>query len=191
MFGEEKAEWDKFYDFYKAKFGEEVGLMLSVFQNDDFEIDFVIGEDSGEIHGVRIMQMVPYTDDEEEEDDEELAEIETDEEDDSDEEDDDEMMEMIQYDFVKTAISKAEIKGEPLFQLEFGEKPQESEEGASTKEKNSPESEVEDNRDPFKMVMYALKKDDEEDHELTGVMMINNKNPDEITVFVEHPELEE
>jgi len=59
MFEEDKAEYLKFFDFYKKKFKEEVGLVPSVFENDDFEIDLAVGEDTGKIHGIRVMQIVP------------------------------------------------------------------------------------------------------------------------------------
>ena len=82
MFADEKAEWDKFYNFFKKEFNEEVGFMLGVFESDDYEIDLIVGEDSGDIHGVRIMQAIPYEDEEEDvEGDAEIAEIKTREDD--------------------------------------------------------------------------------------------------------------
>lgn len=196
MFEDEKAEWDKFFDFFKGKFNEEVGLMPGVFENDDFEIDLVVGEDTGDIHGIRIMQSIAYEDDEEDEEaDAEIEEIKTDEED--EEEDESDMVEMIQYDFVKMPIAETEIDGKPYFQLQFGtpdEEEKEEEEEKDDKqevEKTSTDDDEENEDEPwFKLVIYS-KKNENDEEEITGAVMVNEKNPEEITVFVEDPELEQ
>ncbi len=200
MFADEKAEWDKFYNFFKKEFNEEVGFMLGVFESDDYEIDLIVGEDSGDIHGVRIMQAIPYEDEEEDtEGDAEIAEIKTREDDEGDEgdegeeEDEDAMVEMIQYDFVKKPIAEAEIEGKPYFQLQFGN-PDKTEDEEATKETTPTEDEEtkekDDNDDGswFKLVIYSKQAEGEE-IELTGAVMVNGENPEEVTVFVEHPDL--
>ncbi|UYP45664.1 hypothetical protein NEF87_001949 [Candidatus Lokiarchaeum ossiferum] len=189
MFDDEKAEWDKFFDFFKEKFNEEVGLMPGVFENDDYEIDLIVGEETGDILGVRVMQSIAYEDDEEDEEgDAEIDEIATDEED--EEEDESDMVEMIQYDFVKMPIAETEIEGKPYFQLQFGSPEEESEEEEKQdKETSTEDKEEKEDNEWFKLVIYS-KKNENEEEEITGAVMVNEKNPEEITVFVEHPELE-
>ncbi len=182
MFDDEKEEWEKFFDFFKKKFNEEVGLMPGIFENDDFEVDLVIGEKSEEIYGIRILQTEEYDDeeDEEEEEDSEIDEIPT--KDDDDDEDESGLYEVIQYDLVKTPISEAELKGKPLFQLEFGSELENDLENEEPIEKT-----LEEENDPFKIVVYSQMKDDKV--EITGAVLSNTKNPDEISVFIEHAEL--
>ncbi|MHA1675431.1 MAG: hypothetical protein ACTSYI_17605 [Promethearchaeota archaeon] len=109
MFEEERKEFEIFFDFYQKKFKEEVGLLPGVYEDDDFEIDLVMGQDSEEFLGARIMQYVPVDEstleegdrideidelDDLKEDKEEGSENKTEEKDgdvyDEDEEDDDE-----------------------------------------------------------------------------------------------------
>ncbi len=59
MFEEERKEFEIFFNFYSKKFKEEVGLLPGVYEDDDFEIDLVMGQDSEEFLGARIMQYVP------------------------------------------------------------------------------------------------------------------------------------
>lgn len=174
MFGDEKAEWNKFFDFYKKKFKEEVGLVPSVFENDDFEIDLAVGEDSGKIHGIRVMHIVPH--EEEESDDEE--EEDEDEEKEGDDEDEEEEYEMICYDFVKTKSPLSELEGKPYFDLNFGSK----------KKKKKKKKKEEDDIDlPLKIQIYSKELNDKVI--ITGAVMINSDDPEDFTVLLENAEL--
>ena len=174
MFGDEKAEWNKFFDFYQKKFKEEVGLVPSVFENDDFEIDLAVGEDSGKIHGIRVMNIVPYEGGEDDED-----EKDEDDEDEKDEDDDDEEeYEMICYDFVKTKAPISELEGKPYFDLNF----------KSKKKKKKGKKKEEDDIDlPLKIQIYS--KNENEKVIITGAVMINSDNPEDFTVLMENTEL--
>ncbi|MHA1720369.1 MAG: hypothetical protein ACTSWX_11990 [Promethearchaeota archaeon] len=168
MFGDEKAEWNKFFDFYKKKFNEEVGLFPGVFENDDFEIDLVVGEDSGKVHGIRVMQIAPY----EEEDQEEEEVIIEGENDDEDEEE----YGMICYDLVKTNTTLAKLKGKPYFDLNFGTK------------KKKKKRKDDDIILPEKIQIYSKMQDD--NILITGAVMFNNSDdPEDITVLEETSEL--
>ena len=159
MFGNEKQEYIKYFDFYKKKFNEEVGLVPSVFENDDFEIDLAVGEDSGKIHGIRVMQIVPYEGEE--------GEGEEGEE-----------YEMICYDFVKTEDSLSELEGKPYFDLTFNSK----------KKEVKKEDDDDDDIDlPLKIQIYS--KNDNDKVIITGAVMINSDEPDDFTVLLENAEL--
>ena len=173
MFGDEKAEYIKFFDFYKKKFNEEVGLVPSVFENDDFEIDLAVGEDSGKIHGIRVMQIAPYEGEEGEEGDEE----EDDEAGDEDEEEEDEYV-MICYDFVKTEAPLSELEGKPYFDLTFNSK---------KKEDKKEEDDDDDIKLPLKIQIYSKNENDKVI--ITGAVMINSDDPEDITVLMETSEL--
>ena len=175
MFGEEKEEWNKFFDFYQKKFKEEVGLVPSVFENDDFEIDLAVGEDTGKIHGIRVMQIVPYEGEEGEESDEE--EEEEDEAGDEDEEEGEEY-EMICYDFVRTEATLSELEGKPYFDLTFNSK---------KKEDEKEEEDDDDIKLPLKIQIYSKNENDKVI--ITGAVMINSDDPEDITVMMETTEL--
>ena len=169
MFGDEKAEWIKFFDFYQKKFKEEVSLVPSVFENDDFEVDLVVGEDSGKIYGIRVMQIIPY---EGKEDDEEEEEDEEDEE--------EEEYEMICYDFVKTTSPLSVLEGKPYFDLNFKSKKKEK--------KEKKKEEEDDNIDlPQKIQIYSKKLNYKVI--ITGAVMINSDDPEDLTVLTENTEL--
>lgn len=117
MFSEEREMWKKFFDMFKKHFDEEVGLVPSVYESDDLDVDFIVGEKSGALFGVQVLQLFPEgeldeEDNEEEEDDE-------DEEEDEDDEDDPTGYEVIEYRFVKTDKKVDEIKEKKLLSLEF------------------------------------------------------------------------
>ncbi len=164
MFGDEKAEYIKFFDFYKKQFKKEVGLVPSVFENDVFEIDLAVGEDTGKIHGIRVMQIVPYEREEGEEDEEE----------------EEEEYEMICYDFVRTEAPLSELEGKPYFDLTFNSK----------KKEDKKEDEDEDDDDiklPLKIQIYS--KNEKDKVIITGAVMINSDDPEDITVMLENSEL--
>ncbi|MHA1584801.1 MAG: hypothetical protein ACTSWL_06075 [Promethearchaeota archaeon] len=180
MFEEEKEEWTKFFDFYKTKFGEEVGVMPGVFENDDFELDLFVGDETGEIRGIRVLQAVPFEDDGEndEEDDEEDEDLAVDEED--DEEDEDEVFEIYSYDFVaNSALKPSDLAGEPYFSLEFnsgGEENEDEEPNDDSAEKVDVEVEEsndgitdedinEEGNGTFKIVIYGINENSEEEHD--------------------------
>ena len=164
MFGNEKQEYIKYFDFYKKKFNEEVGLVPSVFENDDFEIDLAVGEDSGKIHGIRVMQIVPYEGEEGEGEE--------------GEEEEGEEYEMICYDFVKTEDSLSELEGKPYFDLTFNSK----------KKEVKKEDDDDDDIDlPLKIQIYS--KNDNDKVIITGAVMINSDEPDDFTVLLENAEL--
>ena len=73
MFSNERKMWKKFFDTFKLHFEEEVGLVPSVYESDDGEldIDFIVGEKSNTLFGVMVIQHVF---DEEEEGEEEEVE---------------------------------------------------------------------------------------------------------------------
>ena len=174
MFGDEKAEWNKFFDFYKKKYKEEVGFVPSVFENDDFEVDLVVGEDSGKIHGIRVMQIVPYEEEGEEEEEEE------DEEDDKEKEGEEEEYEMICYDFVKNKSPLSALEGKPYFDLNFKSKKKDK------KEKKN-EEENDDIDLPLKIQIYSKNENDKVI--ITGAVMINSDDPEDFTVLMETTEL--
>ena len=178
MFGDEKAEYIKFFDFYKKKFKEEVGLVPSVFENDDFEIDLAVGEDTGKIHGIRVMQIVPYEGEEGEEGDEEEGDDEAGDEDEKEgEEDEGEEDEMICYDFVRTEAPLSELEGKPYFDLTFNSK----------KKEDKNEDDDDDIKLPLKIQIYSKNENDKVI--ITGAVMINSDDPEDFTVLMETTEL--
>ena len=176
MFGDEKAEYIKFFDFYKKKFNEEVGLVPSVFENDDFEIDLAVGEDSGKIHGIRVMQIVPYEGEEGEEGDEEEGDDEAGDEDEKEGEE----YEMICYDFVRTEATLSELEGKPYFDLTFNSKKKED-------EKEVDGDDDDDIKLPLKIKIYSKNENDKVI--ITGAVMINSDDPEDITIMLENSEL--
>ena len=77
MFEEEREMWEKFFGYFKKKFNEDVGILPGAFEDEDIEIDMIIGEQTKKVRGIRVFQL---TDEEFDDDDEDL-----DEEEDSDE----------------------------------------------------------------------------------------------------------
>ena len=110
MFSEEREMWKKFFDMFKKHFNEEVGLVPSVYESDDLDIDFIVGEKSGALFGVQLFQLLPEGEVDEED-------IEDEEEDEYDE--DGPIRYSIEYRFVKTDKKVEEIKEKKLLSLEF------------------------------------------------------------------------
>jgi hypothetical protein len=94
MFSEEREMWKKFFDMFKKHFNEEVGLLPSVYESDEeaLDIDFIVGEESGTLFGVQVMQYFEEDEDEDnkDEDDEDEDDEDEDDEDEDDEDEDDE-----------------------------------------------------------------------------------------------------
>ncbi|MHA1112149.1 MAG: hypothetical protein ACTSRE_13660 [Promethearchaeota archaeon] len=113
MFSEEKEMWKKFFDMFKKHFNEEVGLVPSVYESDDLDVDFIVGEKSGALFGVQVLQLFPEGELEEDE-------VEGEEEEDDDENDEDGPTGyVIEYRFVKTDKKVEQIKEKKLLSLEF------------------------------------------------------------------------
>ena len=168
MFGDEKEEWNKFFDYYQKKYKEEVGLVPSVFENDDFEVDLVVGEDSGKIHGIRVMQIILYEGEEGDNDEEEEEE--------EDDDDEGEEYETICYDFAKTKSPLSELEGKPYFDLNF-----------KSKKKKTKKKEDDDIDLPLKIQIYSKNENDKVI--ITGAVMINSDDPEDFTVLMETTEL--
>ena len=112
MFSEEREMWKNFFDMFKKHFNEEVGLVPSVYESDNLDVDFIVGEKSGVLFGVQVLQLFP-----EGELDEEDEEGEEEEEEDDDE--DGPTGYVIEYRFVKSDKKVEEIKEKKLLSLEF------------------------------------------------------------------------
>ena len=112
MFSEERARWKKFFDIFKKHFNEEVGLVPSVYESEEIDIDFVLGEESGQLFGIKVMQLFPDEEYEEETEDEE-------EEEEEGEDEDGPGGYVIEYTFVKTEKKVEEIKDKLRYDLDF------------------------------------------------------------------------
>ncbi|MHA1521889.1 MAG: hypothetical protein ACTSVZ_09085 [Promethearchaeota archaeon] len=179
MFEEERREFEIFFNYFEKKFKEEIGLLPGIYEDDDFEIDMVMGQDSEEFYGVRIMQYVPVDESTLEEGDrldeiDEIADLEEDKKDeggkddgdededdeeyDEDEDDEDELMEMILYDFVKTSEENPSIDGQPYFQIVLNapgdDEEEEGEEGKNTDSEVKTEPKTEP-KPELKLLIYA------------------------------------
>jgi len=53
-----------FFDYYKKRFGEEVVILPVIYEQNNIEIDLVIGESSGNILGLRYYENAPETEEE-------------------------------------------------------------------------------------------------------------------------------
>ena len=85
MFDEEREMWEKFFGYFKKKFGEEVGILPGAFEDDDIEVDMIIGESTKLVRGIRVFQLLE--DDEAFDSDEDDDNVEPDTDDDEDSED--------------------------------------------------------------------------------------------------------
>lgn len=140
MFEEEREMWEKFFGFFKGKFNEDVGILPGAFEDEDIEIDMIIGENSKLVRGIRVFQLLEddFEDDEgeesdecletdgdeteeEEEQEEELVDDEEDDdgEDDDGEDDDDEDQGILVYDLIYNP--KAKPSGVVAVELDFPE----------------------------------------------------------------------
>ncbi len=164
MFSEERERWKKFFDVFQKHFGEEVGFVPSVYESDDIDIDFIMGEESGKLFGLQVLQLFP---DEEYEGDDDEDEDEDDEEevDDEEEEDDDEPTGyVIEYTFIITDTKPEEIKDEKIYELDFN-------------------METEGEAEKIHLDFFANKDD-----EFTAVIVLINE--DFFGVFKEHPDFD-
>ena len=162
MFSEEREQWKKFFDVFKKHFDEEVGLVPSVYESEDIDIDFVLGEESGQLYGVKVLQLFP---------DEEFEGEENEEEEDEDEEEDDDDQDgptgyVIEYTFIKTDKKVEDIKDKLRFELDF-----------------ELESEDDDN-EKIHLDFYA-----NNDDEFTALVVTIDKQF--FGVYLEHPDFED
>jgi hypothetical protein len=180
MFDEMKAEWDRFFNFYKNRFNEEVEYMPEIFGDEHLEMDLVIGQDSGLVRGLRFIVILDSDEDDEDEEgeddaeggEEDEAEAEGDDEDvdlddDSDDEDD-EAVDVVGYDLA--AQDGAVVTGQPLLELTFlkrgeGEDEENDEEPADLGEDEEFEGE-------YEMVLKVYTEDGTLDTEPTGAEVL-------------------
>lgn len=92
MFEEERKMWEKFFGFFKGKFNEDVGILPGAFEDEDIEIDMIIGENSKLVRGIRVFQLLEddFEDDEESDEEESDECLETDGDDKEEEEEEEE-----------------------------------------------------------------------------------------------------
>ncbi len=135
MFEEEREMWEKFFGFFKGKFNEDVGILPGAFEDEDIEIDMIIGENSKLVRGIRVFQLLEddFEDDEESDEEESDECLETDGDDKEEEEeeeeeedveededdDDDEDQEILVYDLIYSP--KAKPSGVVAVELDFPE----------------------------------------------------------------------
>ena len=162
--------------------------MTGVFEDDNFEVDMIVGDKTEEIRGLRIMQMVEFEEEEDKEADakanaevDELPDLEGEEEKEGDEEDT-EIVEVLGYDFVVTKGAK--LEGTPLFKIEMakGNEEEGEEDGESAKEEAT---ELDDADVWLTITVYA-----DEEMNLSGAMIVKTENPDEPLILVEDEGLE-
>ena len=217
MFEEEREEYAKFFDFFKTMFKEDVGFIPSIYEDDDFEIDLIIGEDSGEIRGIRVLQMMSADEEEdlewegsakevlespeEEADEDEIEEEDDKEEDDETEEDDeeDDIFEMYQYDFVATDYEPGKIVGNLCLETTFDmpnhedeEEEEETEEEDQSIESKESESQVEKhNGEWYHLRLYGVKSETEEaEIDIRCALLENGDHPEKKHLFLPHPQLD-
>ena len=155
--------------------------MTGVFEDDNFEVDMIVGDKTEEIRGLRVMQMVEYEEEEDKEADakdnaevDELPDLEG-------EEEDTEIVEVLGYDFIVTKGGK--LKGTPLFKIEMAQGNEE--EGEENGEKAQEEvTELDDADIWLTITVYA-----DEEMNLTGAMIVKTEKPDEPLILVEDAEL--
>jgi len=164
MFSEERARWTKFFDMFKKHFNEEVGFIPSVYESDDIDIDFIVGEEKSQLYGIQVLQMFPDGELDEEDEEGEREEDDDDNKDDDDEDDDEPVGYVIEYMFVKTDQKVEDITDEKRFELDF-------------------DLESEGDAEKVHLDFYANKDD-----EFTAITVkINNEFHG---VFLEHPEFD-
>ncbi|MHA1519202.1 MAG: hypothetical protein ACTSRK_03375 [Promethearchaeota archaeon] len=95
MFDDERREFEILFNFYKKKFKEEIYYIPGVYCDRDFEVNLLMGYNSEDLLGARILQYPIHKHDEYEDD----------------------IQELIQYDFVKTSEKNSSIEGQPYFQF--------------------------------------------------------------------------
>jgi hypothetical protein len=185
MFDTEKAEYEKFFDFYKKKFDEEVAIMPGVFEDDDFEIDLLVGEKSETIRGVRILNFQPYEEEDDEEDKkankeiDELPEAEEDEDESDSEDDEEDVVEVFCYDLVATEGGK--IKGELLFEIYFRAPGEDSE-----VEGDEEQEEIKTTEENYwaNLKVYAS------DEGISSASLSYREKPNEEIILLDDPELD-
>ncbi|WP_457557330.1 hypothetical protein [Candidatus Harpocratesius sp.] len=193
MFENERKESEAFFNYFLDKFNEEVGLLLAFYDDDEFEIDLIVGMDTETIYGLNILQYISsekgyeefgnqddensdhvekdddeeYNSDEEKEDDEEEDDSDEDEDDEEDEGND--VIEEIQYMFVKMEISPSNLEGKPYFQIDLAETSKEQEEKQSAEDNDNLNSIPQFEENALRLIIYAKPTNGFEDEDITDL----------------------
>ncbi|MCF2139570.1 MAG: hypothetical protein K9W44_05910 [Candidatus Lokiarchaeota archaeon] len=209
MFENERKESEAFFNYFSDKFNEEVGLLLAFYDDDEFEIDLIVGMDTETIYGLNILQYVSSEEGDEEfgNQDEENSdyvkgddeEDDIDEEDDSDEDEENDFIEEIQYMFVKMEISPSNLEGKPYFQIDLAETSKEQEEKQSAEDDDNVNSLPQLEENALRLIIYAKPLNGFEDEDitdlpgekirLTGAVMIKGNDKESLVVFSEDPSI--
>ncbi|MHA1776726.1 MAG: hypothetical protein ACTSWC_08105 [Promethearchaeota archaeon] len=170
MFESEREESDAFFSYFSEKYGEEVGLMLSFYDDEEFEIDLIVGMDSETIYGLNVIQSLLAENIEEDREDNE------DGDDDEDDEDEDEYVDELQYLFVKMDIPPSKLEGKPYFQIDLSENPgnesnleSEPSETQIASSSNNPDKSANPKNEVVSVIFYAKPLPSAENQELSDL----------------------
>ena len=162
MFDEEREALDNLFKYFESKFKEEVGIMAGVVEEEEFELDLIVGMDSDLVRGIRLLQFLPSEDGE------------------AVNEDGEDLYDVIVYDFVASEASTAP-DGDVLFEVKIAAPGCHDKDGEACCDDGGGD-------DSFWIKVTVFVKEDEEGAELTGILMTYLASGETIR-FVEDPSL--
>ncbi|MHA1729841.1 MAG: hypothetical protein ACTSWY_14090 [Promethearchaeota archaeon] len=165
MFEEERKEWNAFFNYYKEKFGEDVGLKAAVYEDDQYEIDLAVGENSEKILGFRIINYVENTGEESDNKKENEDEEETEKGEEGEEE---EIFDVFAYDLVRDF---GKISGKPMIKFSLDDE----------------NNEINKN-DQLSVTIYS--ENGEINSDITCAIIIKTSEPNKRILFGNDPEFE-
>jgi hypothetical protein len=194
MIADEDRELAAVLGYYENKFQTKVGIMFSVIDDEDVELDLIVDPENKHVLGMRLYKIFPADEEEGEEgkpsenedtpdDDEEPAG--EDKEDDEDDEDEEEIVEVILYDLVLT--EGAEIAGDPWIKASVKASECECEDDEENPEVEETEHEEDEGKDWIDITVFV--KEDDEGAEVSGATVEYVEEPDRKDTFVEDAEL--
>jgi hypothetical protein len=206
---EEDKDMQNVLAYYEKRFKEDIGIMLGVVEHEDIEVDLIVGTDSNQVLGMRVLQSVPAEDIDASENDVPAAndaeqvpasdgESSSEDEGEDDEVDDDnELIDVIIYDLTRVDDPKAKVKGEPALKFLVGapiyeddsddeEKPAEKQE--PKKAPTGGDEAVEKEKYWLEISLY-WKIDEDECADYTGAILHYINKPQTKIVFLPNPDL--
>jgi hypothetical protein len=196
LFDEDK-DMQNVLAYYEKRFKEDIGIMLGVAEHDDIEVDLIVGTDSNQVLGMRVLQSVPAEEIDDSGDNKKAAkDADQSLEAEGDASDDDELIDVIIYDLTREEDPKAEVKGNLALKFLVGtpvydedsddeEKPPKKQES----KKNAKDSGEAVNNSKYWVEISLYWKVEDECAEYTGAILHYISEPETKIVFLPNADL--
>ncbi len=200
---DEHEDLSRVLDYYEKKFKEKVGIMPAVVETDEIEMDLIVGMDSDQVLGIRLIQFIPV-DGEADGGKLDPGKADSAGKSASDRKDDafeDDICDMIIYDLTRSEDAKAKVSGKVSLEVEIAAPRCEEDEDHDDHDDMIPQkpgpvsktravnAEKASDEKKFWVHIVVLTDEDAEGEELKGAVLHYINKPQVKFAFLPNPDL--